>query len=99
MDRPGLRPRVQAAPIRLRPDRFEALVSAHEAFLLGRPGGRRAALQFVVASGYSCDGRRLVEARFDGADFSRTSFRRTDFTRASLYCANLADCDLSEARL
>jgi len=99
MDRPGLRPRVQAAPIRLRPDRFEALVSAHEAFLAGRPGGRRAALQFIVAAGYSCDERRLADARFDGADFSGASFRRTDFSRASLYCANLAHCDLTEARL
>ena len=84
-------------PIRLKPERFEALVSAHEAFLAGRPGGRRATLGHIIASGYNCDRRVLADARFDGADFSGTSFRGADLRRASLYCANLMRCDFEGA--
>lgn len=86
-------------PIRLKRERFEALVSAHESFLLGRPGGRRATLSFIVATGYVCDGRTLADARFDGSDFTGTSFAGADLSRASLYCANLTRCDFRGARL
>jgi len=86
-------------PIRLKAERFEALVAAHEAFLVGRKGGRRATLGFVVASGFRCDRRNLADARFDGSDFSGTSFVGSDFSRASLYCCNLQGCDLRGARL
>lgn len=96
---PGLRQRAQAEPIHLRADRFEALVSAHEAFLAGRPGGRRAALQFIVARQYRCDGRNLSDARLDGANLSGSSFRGAQLSRASLYCANLSRCDFTEATL
>lgn len=86
-------------PIRLKRDRFEALVAAHEAFLARRPGGRRATLGFVIATGFNCDRRNLADARFDGSDFSGTSFVGADFSRASLYCCNLSECDLRSARL
>lgn len=86
-------------PIRLKAERFEALVAAHEAFLVGRKGGRRATLGFIIASGYSCDRRILADARFDGSDFSGTSFAGSDFSRASLYCCNLQGCDFRGARL
>ncbi|HEY8003006.1 MAG TPA: hypothetical protein VIE16_02195, partial [Phenylobacterium sp.] len=69
--RPSL---VQTSPIRLKPDRFEALVAAHEAYVAGRRGGRRAAFNFIVAAGYNCDRRTLADGRFDGADFRGTSF-------------------------
>ncbi|WP_372781033.1 pentapeptide repeat-containing protein [Phenylobacterium sp.] len=94
--RPSL---VQTSPIRLKPDRFEALISAHEAFVAGRRGGRRAAFKFIVAAGYNCDRRVLAEGRFDGADFRGTSFVETDFSRASLFCANLSKCDFRRARM
>lgn len=99
MTSPQFRHRVQPTPIPLREDRFEALVKAHEAFLSGRPGGRRAALSFIVAQGYRCDGRLLADARLDGGDFSGTSFVGADLSRASLYCANLSNCDFRRARL
>jgi uncharacterized protein YjbI with pentapeptide repeats len=86
-------------PIKLKRERFEALVSAHESFLLGRPGGRRATLGFIVASGYDCNGRKLADARFDGADLSGTSFVGADLSRVSLYCANLAGCDFRNAKM
>jgi uncharacterized protein YjbI with pentapeptide repeats len=86
-------------PIRLKRERFEALVSAHESFLAGKPGGRRATLSFIIASGYDCDGRLLTDARLDGSDFSGTSFVGADLSRASLYCANLSRCDFRRARL
>jgi uncharacterized protein YjbI with pentapeptide repeats len=91
--------RALSEPIRLKADRFEALVAAHEAFLAGRTGGRRATLGFIVASGFSCDRRNLADARFDGSDFSETSFVGSDFSRASLYCCNLQGCDFRGARL
>lgn len=94
-----LRSRVQAQPIHLRPDRFEALVSAHEAFLAGRRGGRRATLPFIIATGMSCTARRLSDASFEGADFTGSDFACSDFVRASLYCANLTRCDFTGARL
>lgn len=86
-------------PIRLKRDRFEALVAAHEAFIASRPGGRRATLSFIIATGFNCDRRVLADARFDGADFTGTSFVGADLSRASLYCANLARCDFRRARL
>lgn len=88
-----------SGPIRLRPDRFEALVAAHEAFLAGRPGGRRATLKFIVSPGVACDRRKLADARFDGADFSGASFVGADLRRASLFCANLSRCDFRGASL
>jgi uncharacterized protein YjbI with pentapeptide repeats len=91
--------RALSEPIRLKADRFEALVAAHEAFLAGRTGGRRATLGFIVASGFSCERRNLADARFDGSDFSETSFVGCDFSRASLYCCNLQGCDFRGARL
>jgi uncharacterized protein YjbI with pentapeptide repeats len=75
------------------------MVAAHEAFLTGRPGGRRATLGFIVAAGFSCDRRNLSDARFDGSDFSGTSFLSADLSRTSLYCCNLAGCDFRQARL
>lgn len=86
-------------PIRLKRDRFEALLTAHEAFLAGKPGGRRATLNHIVAAGYNADWRSIADARFDGADFSGTSFVCADLSRTSLYCANLSRCDLRGARL
>lgn len=94
--RPSL---VQTSPIRLKPDRFEALVAAHEAFVAGRRGGRRAAFNFIVAAGYNCDRRILADGRFDGADFRGASFVETDLSRASLFCANLSRCDFRRARM
>jgi uncharacterized protein YjbI with pentapeptide repeats len=86
-------------PIRLKRDRFEAMVAAHEAFRAGRPGGRRATLGFIIATGFSCDRRNLSDARFDGSDFSGTSFLGADLSRTSFYCCNLAGCDFRQARL
>lgn len=88
-----------SGPIRLRPDRFEALVAAHEAFLAGRPGGRRATLKFIVSPGVVCEGRNLSDGRFDGADFTGARFAGADLRRASLYCANLSGCDFRGARM
>lgn len=87
------------SPIRLKPDRFEAYVAAHEAFLDGKMGGRRAALKFIVAQGYNCDRRRLADSRLDGADLRGASFVETDLSRASLFCANLTRCDFRRARM
>jgi len=86
-------------PIRLKRDRFEALLDAHEAFLAGRRGGRRATLSHIVAQGYNADWRSITDARFDGADFSGSSFVCADLSRTSLYCANLSRCDFRGARL
>src|SRR4051812_40227696 len=95
----GYSSQAQLNPIPLRQDRFEALVSAHEAFASGRPGGRRATLTYIVASGYRCDRRLLSDARLDGADLSGTTFVASDLSRTSLYCANLAKCDFRGAKL
>ncbi len=95
----NLKMRAGPAPVRLSPERFDALVSAHEAFISGRPGGRRVTLSYIVAKGMRCDGRVLSDARLDGADLSGTTFVGTDLRRSSFYCANLALCDFTEARL
>ena len=86
-------------PIKLKRERFEALVAAHEAFLAGRPGSRRATLGFIVAAGFDCDRRNLSDARLDGSDFTGTTFVGADLSRASLYCCNLSKCDFRGAKM
>lgn len=86
-------------PIKLKRERFEALVAAHEAFITGKPGGRRATLGFIVAAGFDCNGRILADARFDGSDFTGTTFVGADLSRASLYCCNLSKCDFRGAKM
>lgn len=86
-------------PIKLKRDRFEAMIAAHEAFLVGKPGGRRATLGFLIATGFNCDNRSLADARFDGSDFTGTSFAGADLSRTSLYCCNLTSCDFRNAKM
>lgn len=86
-------------PMLLGAEAFETRVKAHEAFVLGRPGGARGLMRYVVARNLRCDRRRLPDSDFTGADLTGTTFVGSDLTRASLYCANLTRCDLRAARL
>ncbi|WP_304186738.1 pentapeptide repeat-containing protein, partial [Phenylobacterium aquaticum] len=78
---------------------FEAMVRSHEGFLAGQPGSMRALPRYVIAHRMRCEGRRLNEADFTGADLTGSIFIGGDLTRAAFYCATLAKCDFRNARL
>lgn len=93
--RSSLAPRITL----LNADTFAARVRAHEAFVMGRAGGERGLLRYVVARGMRCDRKRLADADFTGADLTGSTFVGSDMSRVSLYCANLTRCDLRGAQL
>lgn len=93
--RSSLSPRITL----LNADSFAARIQAHEAFVLGREGGKRGLLRYVVARGMRCDRKRLMDADFTGADLTGSTFIGSDMSRVSLYCANLTRCDLRGAQL
>lgn len=78
---------------------MNAVVAAHENFVLGRPNGARALLRMAVAPRVRIDKRTLRDADFTGAQLVGASFRMADLERAAFYCANLGGCDFRGSNL
>src|SRR3990167_10255032 len=85
------------------------IVVAHERFIAGKPGGKRAALRFVDLSRADLSGRDLSDAdlsasildgaKLAGANLSRANLFGCDLRKADLRMANLTRADLRGACL
>ena len=87
---------------------LQRVLSAHEAFLAGRPGGARLDLTAAVLQGVDLSGRNLARAtfdgyledvRFDGADLEEATFRKARLRRCSFRGARLRGANLRRASL
>jgi uncharacterized protein YjbI with pentapeptide repeats len=74
-------------------------VAAHEQFLRGARGGRRAFFQYIDAPGVDARRRLLNDADFTGANLEGAMLAGCHFERAALYCVNLEGADLRAANL
>jgi uncharacterized protein YjbI with pentapeptide repeats len=77
------------------PEAFAAAIAAHEHYVFGRPGGKRANLKFLRAPGINLSYRRLEDIELSGAELERANLAGANLTRASLSCANITGADLT----
>jgi len=89
----------QNARRRLSQGELDLMVSAHERFIEGRPGGKRASLRFVDLSGLDLTDRNLSDADLSGSVFDNCKMARAKLERASLFGCDLKRADLREAIL
>ncbi|HUO01553.1 MAG TPA: pentapeptide repeat-containing protein [Rhizomicrobium sp.] len=78
---------------------IEAAIQAHEKYVLGVAGGRRADLKFLRAPAIDLSARRLDDIELSGAYLAEANFSGASLTRASLNCANIMRANLSGANL
>lgn len=83
---------------------LDEALALHETFIAGRPGGRRAVLQFHDLSSAELSGRNLREIELSGAGLGLAVLRNANLSAATLYAAdlraaNLTGADLSHADL
>ena len=84
---------------RLSPGEIELVIAAHERFVAGRPGGKRASLRFVDFSGVDLCGRNLSDADLSASIFDHAKLAGTNLTRANLFGSDLREADLAESDL
>ena len=75
------------------PQEFANAVLAHQRFVAGRTGGKRAELRFVNLSGLRFPRINLSGAILTGINLSRSTLHDADLGFADLFCANLVGCD------
>src|SRR6478672_7707098 len=75
------------------------ILAAHAAFLLRRPGGRRASLKFRDLSGLDLTACRLAEADLSGAVLRGCKLGHANLRGANLFGADLTRVDFTEAVL
>ncbi|MDI1364745.1 MAG: pentapeptide repeat-containing protein, partial [bacterium] len=78
---------------------LDMIVTAHEKFVTGKQGGRRASLKFVNLSGLDMSFRNLVDADFTGSVLDGCRMVRTKLDRANLFGCDLRKADLRQAVL
>lgn len=78
---------------------LDMIVTAHEKFVTGKPGGRRACLQFVNLSGLDLSFRNLADADLTGSILDGCRMVRTKLERANLFGCDLRKADLRQAVL
>src|ERR687888_590655 len=74
---------------RLNPKELAAILQAHERFVTGVPGGRRALLAHHEIENEDFTNRNLTEIDFVGAKLSSSRFSKSIMARANLYAADL----------
>ena len=79
---------------RLTQAELDLVITAHERFVAGKPGGKRASLRFANLSGLDLSNRNLTEI-----DLSASILDGTRLIRARLERANLFGCDMRKADL
>ncbi|HEX4104934.1 MAG TPA: pentapeptide repeat-containing protein [Rhizomicrobium sp.] len=78
---------------------LDAVIQAHEKYVLGLAGGRRADLKFFRAPATDWSGRRLDDIELSGAYLAEANLAGANLSRASLNCANLVRANLSGTNL
>jgi uncharacterized protein YjbI with pentapeptide repeats len=70
-------------------DDYNQIVSAHERYVGGQRGGRRAIVRFGQARGVNFSHRRLEDSDFTGTNLQGADLVRACFDRASLHFADM----------
>ena len=78
---------------------LNAVLAAHERYLLRLSGGVRAKLSHAKLDGLNLANRDLTEADFAGASLVGAKVSGSNLESASFYCADLRNCDLRSSRL
>ena len=73
------------------------LLTAHERFARGEPGGQQAILRYIQAPDFDFSDRLMALADLTGANLQRCRLVRANLERASLHLADLRDVDATEA--
>ena len=84
---------------RLSQAELDMIVSAHEKFVTGKQGGKRASLRFMNLSGLDLSFRNLADADFSASILDGCRMVRTRLERANLFGADLRQADLRQAVL
>ena len=75
------------------------IVAAHERFVSGRPGGKRASLRYVDISDCVLSGRNLADADISASILDGGKLVGTKLDRATLFGSDLRKADLTGASL
>jgi uncharacterized protein YjbI with pentapeptide repeats len=78
---------------------LDAVIQAHEKYVQGLAGGRRADLKFFRAPAIDWSSRRLDDIELSGAYLAEANLAGANLSRASLNCANVMRANLSGANL
>ncbi|ENZ82488.1 putative low-complexity protein [Caulobacter vibrioides OR37] len=84
---------------RLSQAELDMIVTAHEKFVTGKQGGKRATLRFMQLSGLDLSFRNLVDADLTGSLLEGCRMVRAKLDRASLFGCDLRKSDLRQASL
>src|ERR1700689_4262840 len=89
------------AASRRRPSQPELnmVIDAHERYVSGRPGGKRAALRFIDFSGLDLSRRNLCDADLSASVFEDARMAGCKLDRANLFGSDLSRADLRGASL
>jgi uncharacterized protein YjbI with pentapeptide repeats len=84
---------------RLSQAELDMIVTAHEKFVTGKQGGKRASLRFMNLSGLDLSFRNLADADFSASVLDGCRMVRTKLDRANLFGCDLRKADLRQANL
>jgi len=84
---------------RLSQAELDMIVTAHEKFVTGKQGGKRASLRFMQLSGLDLSFRNLTDADFTASILEDCRMVRTKLDRASLFGCDLRKSDMRQASL
>ena len=84
---------------RLTQPELEIILTAHEKFVTGKPGGKRASLRFLDLTRLDLAGRNLTDADLSASVLDGARMIRTNLERANLFGCDLRKADLRGANL
>ena len=84
---------------RLSQAELDMIVTAHEKFVTGKQGGKRASLRFMQLSGLDLSFRNLIDADLSASILEGCRMVRTKLDRASLFGCDLRKVDMRQASL
>jgi uncharacterized protein YjbI with pentapeptide repeats len=78
---------------------LNAVMLAHERYLMRAGGGQRARLSHAKLDGLNLANRDLTEADFSGASMVGANVSGSNLERASFYCTDLRNCNMQSSRM